>query len=79
MVSLRLEFTEKQAVDLSEIGLKAGVQYDQTTLRTVARWGYLNAIHSNSHAWLKQKVYEPIDKGYLKVLGSKAFILIAFI
>ena len=64
-----MAFTEKHADDLSEIGLKAGVQYDHAAVKSVARWGYSNAIESHSHAWVKQKSYEPIDEGYLEILA----------
>ena len=64
-----MAFTEKHADDLSEIGLKAGVQYDHAAVKSVARWGYSNAIESHSHAWVKQKSYEPIDDGYLEILA----------
>ena len=64
-----MSFTEKHADDLSEIGLKAGVQYDHAAVKSVARWGYSNAIESHSHAWVKQKSYELIDEGYLKMLA----------
>ena len=64
-----LEFNEKHSDDFSEIGLKAGVLYDRAAVLSVARWGYTNAIESNSHAWVKKGDYEPINSGYLELLA----------
>jgi len=45
------------------------IKYDHAAVKSVARWGYSNAIESHSHAWVKQKSYEPIDEGYLEILA----------
>ena len=66
-----MEFNEKHADDLSEIGLKAGVLNDRAAVLSIARWGYSNAIESNSQAWVKPKSYQHIDKGFLELLTLK--------
>jgi len=64
-----MEFNEKHLDDLSEIGLRAGVQNDRAAVLSVARWGYLNALESHSYAWIKQKRYEPIHEEYLEIIA----------
>lgn len=60
-----LEFVQKNADNLSEIGAAAGILSNRETMNAVASWGYQNAMTSGANAWLKPRHYELIDGRYL--------------
>jgi len=61
-----LEFVQANADKLSEIGYDAGIMADKSSMDSVARWGYANAVAGGSQGWIKSAQYEPIDVSYLK-------------
>jgi len=63
-----LEFMLKNAGNLAEIGYEAGIIADQSSMNSVARWGYANAVASGAQGWVKSARYEPIDHHYLRFL-----------
>jgi len=61
-----LEFVQANADKLSEIGYDAGIMADKSSMDSVARWGYANAVAGGSQGWIKSAQYEPIDVSYMK-------------
>lgn len=60
-----LERLQKNAADLTDIGVTAGVVADVATTKRVAAWGYSNSHASGGYAWLAATQYELVDDGYL--------------
>ena len=61
-----LEFVQSNADNLSQIGYDAGIMADESSMNSVARWGYSNAVAGGAQGWIKSAQYEPIDDSYLK-------------
>lgn len=53
---------------LNEIGEAAGRLSDGESCRSVAGWGYANAMSSGGQAWLKSNAYQPVNQNYLDCL-----------
>ena len=47
-------------------GYDAGIMADQSSMTSVARWGYANAVAGGAQGWIKSAQYEFIDDSYLK-------------
>ena len=54
---------------LREIGATAGRISDPTSSLAVARWGYANALSGGAQAWLRARIYEPVNADYLSCLS----------
>jgi len=63
-----LEFITQHDDALNEIGEAAGRIADRSSCRSVARWGYENAMSSGGQAWLKSNAYEPVNHKYVDCL-----------
>lgn len=70
-----LERIMRSSDDIAEVGLAAGMVVDATVSKQIASWGYSNALHSGSHAWLSSKRYELVDPSYQTLLKSDFFNL----
>jgi 5-methylcytosine-specific restriction endonuclease McrA len=60
-----LEFALRNADNLTEIGSEAGILADFSSMNSVARWGYQNAMQGGGLAWIKPKTYENVEVSYL--------------
>lgn len=49
---------------IAEIGIDAGIVVDPIVCRRVAAWGYDNAAMAGGQAWIRARLYEPIDTSY---------------
>jgi 5-methylcytosine-specific restriction endonuclease McrA len=63
-----LEFISRHDDALNEIGEAAGRISDKSSCRSVARWGYSNAMSGGGQAWVKSNAYEPVDQAYIDCL-----------
>lgn len=59
-----LERIEMRRDAIAEIGIDAGIVVDAAVCRRVAAWGYDNAAMAGGQAWLRARLYEPIDVSY---------------
>ena len=64
-----LEFITRHDDALNQIAEAAGRIADRTSCRSVARWGYANAMSGGGQAWLKSNAYEPVNQAYVDCLG----------
>jgi 5-methylcytosine-specific restriction endonuclease McrA len=64
-----LEHVTRHDDALREIGEAAGRISDLSSTRAVARWGYTNALTGGAQAWLRSRIYEPVDPSYLGCLA----------
>lgn len=64
-----LEFITQHDDALNEIGEAAGRISDRSSCRSVAQWGYANAMSSGGQAWLRSNAYEPVNQAYVDCLG----------
>jgi hypothetical protein len=63
-----LEHVTRHDDALREIGETAGRISDLSSMRAVARWGYTNALTGGAQAWLRARIYEPVDQSYVGCL-----------
>ncbi len=64
-----LEFVQSNTDNLSQIGYDAGIMADESSMNSVARWGYTNALAGGAQGWIKSAQYEFIDDSYLLLLS----------
>jgi 5-methylcytosine-specific restriction endonuclease McrA len=64
-----VEYVGRYDDELNDIGASAGVVSDRVASRSIASWGYRNAIASGASGWVKPKTYEPVDGRYLECLA----------
>ena len=48
-----LEFVQSNADNLYQIGYEAGINADQSSMTSVARSGYANAVAGSAQGWIK--------------------------
>lgn len=59
-------YMQANADSLAEIGTRAGVLSDADASKAVAIWGYGNGLSGGSSAWVKSRIFEPIDASYME-------------
>lgn len=59
-----LERLEVRQDAVAQIGFDAGIVVDPVVCRRVAAWGYDNAAMAGGQAWIRARLYEPIDGSY---------------
>ena len=64
-----VEDVDRYDSQLREIAASGGVVSDRSTSRSVASWGYGNAVAGGASGWVKPRTYERIDASYLACLG----------
>ena len=50
-------------------GYDAGIMADESSMNSVGRWGYTNALAGGAQGWIKSTQYEFIDDSYLLLLS----------
>ena len=64
-----LEQVEKYRDDITEITSTAGVLDDESAIMSVARWAYQSGYEASANAWVRQRIYERISEGDVRMLG----------
>jgi 5-methylcytosine-specific restriction endonuclease McrA len=67
-----VDYTQQHAVEIADVGKRAGVIADITASLAVTRWGYQMAAASGAQAWLKAGKFEPITSVYLSGVAARA-------
>lgn len=62
-----LEFVQSNSDNLSQIGYDAGIMADESSMNSVARWSYANAVAGSAQGWIKSAQYETINGSYLQL------------
>ena len=63
-----LERVEKHRDDITEITSNAGVLDDEIAIMSVARWAYQSGYEAGASAWVRQRIYERISEGDVRML-----------
>lgn len=62
-----LDFAQTNSDNLAQIGHDSGIKVDVGSMRSVARWGYANAVANGAQGWVRSAQYEPIEGDYLEL------------
>lgn len=65
-----LEQIDRHGQEIGELLTAEGFLADVTGSRSVTRWAYHQAASASGHAWIREKLTEPVGSEYLQVLGE---------